>query len=702
VTVLRSDAGSVVLCALVLLVLSGMDCHKNSPPLAPTISGPAVGRPGDTLVFTVNTTDPDDDIVSYLIAWGDTGSVAWSAEYLSGQNVTRLKVYQDTGTFLVQAKARDAQEAESEWSDTLPVRIERFPGGVPTTPPAPVGPTTTWQGAAVTYTVVTTAPGPVRYVMDWNDGTVDTSSAHESGETTELTHAWVAAATFDISVRAFLDVDPAKVSAASPTLAVLVNPNDAPVVDTLAGPPYTAVEVPTDFVVTAHDPDGDSLTVKVDWGDGTDTTSSLSSSPCALRFTHSWGEVETAYVTATAVDDNNATSAPETLWVRIGAAGAVMAYWWNSDEDQASLTTSAVLVSDGNEACIWGGCRDDYAFYGIRVSNMHTTATGSTRFPEYAFSGHAAYCIQTSHFIVGSEEGELYGLRMASLSKDWRYPGKTREESLTGIEWTAPAVNGNRIYVGHDSDSLFFFVDNGATVSRLNVYALRASLVDAPVIDVAGNVLVSTDSGYLCKFDANLNYVWRVHLQANGIIHAPVIGADGTIYCTSDSNRIFAVAPSDGQIRWTQALSARAMRPAVGADGIYVGCGNGRFYKLNPADGQPLWEKDFGSAEFATTPILAANGYAYAQNNADKLYCFKQSDGDTLWVCDCPSYLPHDRGARLTKIRRFAPNPTITAEGDIIVVGSDAVYKVKGYIDGPLDPVAPWPKWQKNHLNTGR
>jgi hypothetical protein len=49
----------------------------------------------------------------------------------------------------------------------------------------------------------------------------------------------------------------------------------------------------------------------------------------------------------------------------------------------------------------------------------------------------------------------------------------------------------------------------------------------------------------------------------------------------------------------------------------------------------------------------------------------------------------------------YDPNPSITAEGDIIVVGREALFCVAG--DGSqLDVNAPWPKWQKNLLNTGK
>jgi hypothetical protein len=49
----------------------------------------------------------------------------------------------------------------------------------------------------------------------------------------------------------------------------------------------------------------------------------------------------------------------------------------------------------------------------------------------------------------------------------------------------------------------------------------------------------------------------------------------------------------------------------------------------------------------------------------------------------------------------YPPNPTILSNGNIIVAGSDALYCVAGYPEGPLDPLASWPKWQHDLYNTG-
>ena len=113
------------------------------------------------------------------------------------------------------------------------------------------------------------------------------------------------------------------------------------------------------------------------------------------------------------------------------------------------------------------------------------------------------------------------------------------------------------------------------------------------------------------------------------------------------------------------------------------------------------------SSAFSTAPIVAANGYVYFQDEDDVLYCLNQADGTLIWSCNCPNYLPRSGGGsshrpRKLQLTDYLPNPTICANGNIIVVGSDATYCVAGYTAGPLDGTAAWPKWQKDLSNSGK
>ena len=125
-------------------------------------------------------------------------------------------------------------------------------------------------------------------------------------------------------------------------------------------------------------------------------------------------------------------------------------------------------------------------------------------------------------------------------------------------------------------------------------------------------------------------------------------------------------------------------RPAVGRDdNVYLGTQSGWFSKFDRASGTVLWEKQLGMGEFATTPIVTANLYVYAQDEDDQLYCLEQGDGDLAWACDCPASLPRPDRRDMTRmpgildrvprphrqLNDFPPNPSIMSDGNIVVVG---------------------------------
>jgi len=190
----------LVVCGVTLAVLSA-GCKKNRPPAIPQLSGPTLGKPAATLTCTFSSADPDNQVIAYTVAWGDTSPVEWSSTYGSGQQVTQTHIYPDSGVYHVKVKARDSQLAESEWSGSILVSIGFLPPNQPGTPSGPASCTT---GVAYTFTARTTHPlgDSVWFQFDWGDEVGSWGGPVASDSQFQEQHVFDSIGTFGIMVRA--------------------------------------------------------------------------------------------------------------------------------------------------------------------------------------------------------------------------------------------------------------------------------------------------------------------------------------------------------------------------------------------------------------------------------------------------------------------------------------------------------------------
>lgn len=144
-------------------------CRRNHPPTTPDITGFLSSRPGDTAELSATSTDQDDDLVSYLFAWGDTSGAVWSPDYPSGVTVTRGHLYAESGAYAVRSRARDDKGAESDWSAIETLRVGIFPPGIPA---RPVGPAVGLTGVAYRCSTCATSPygEPLYIQFAWSGG----------------------------------------------------------------------------------------------------------------------------------------------------------------------------------------------------------------------------------------------------------------------------------------------------------------------------------------------------------------------------------------------------------------------------------------------------------------------------------------------------------------------------------------------------
>jgi outer membrane protein assembly factor BamB len=104
---------------------------NNSSPSTPSILGPTSGNIKQNYEYTIVSTDPENNNISYYVTWGDGTNSGWIGPFTSGEEQTVSHAWAKKGTYTIQVKAKDNYSAESDWGTltvTMPFSYEpQFP-----------------------------------------------------------------------------------------------------------------------------------------------------------------------------------------------------------------------------------------------------------------------------------------------------------------------------------------------------------------------------------------------------------------------------------------------------------------------------------------------------------------------------------------------------------------------------------------------
>jgi len=103
--------------------LYAIEPYDNNPPEKPSVNGPLKGSPGKELTYSVVSTDPDGDKISYYIDWGDFSNSGWTQYVSSGTPVSMSHTWQWWYTYTIMVGVKDEHGMES-WV-TLEVKISK-------------------------------------------------------------------------------------------------------------------------------------------------------------------------------------------------------------------------------------------------------------------------------------------------------------------------------------------------------------------------------------------------------------------------------------------------------------------------------------------------------------------------------------------------------------------------------------------------
>ena len=90
--------------------------HINGPPDSPWIDGPINGNVGIEYEYIFISSDIDSNETFYFIDWGDGHTIEWIGPYEGGEHCEASHSWNESGTYVIKAKAKDTYGAESRWS----------------------------------------------------------------------------------------------------------------------------------------------------------------------------------------------------------------------------------------------------------------------------------------------------------------------------------------------------------------------------------------------------------------------------------------------------------------------------------------------------------------------------------------------------------------------------------------------------------
>jgi hypothetical protein len=99
----------------------------NSPPNKPNKPvGSTYGRVGVSYSFESLAIDDDGDKIYYMFNWDDGTDSDWIGPYNSGDTCQVSHIWSIRGSYSVKVKAKDEHNAESVWSDSLPIIMPKI------------------------------------------------------------------------------------------------------------------------------------------------------------------------------------------------------------------------------------------------------------------------------------------------------------------------------------------------------------------------------------------------------------------------------------------------------------------------------------------------------------------------------------------------------------------------------------------------
>ncbi|HEC89657.1 MAG TPA: PKD domain-containing protein [Thermoplasmatales archaeon] len=192
---------------------TGGGTSENKPPIAIADANKTYVAVGESILFDGSHSVDDNGIVNYTWDFKDG--------YI-GYGVTVIHSFTQDGKYDVVLTVRDAEGLTD--TDTVEIQVT-ISGNYPPENLNVLGPTAGDKDVFYSYNISASDPDgdSIRYIIDWGDGSSDTSSLMPSGLTFTISHNWSPAGLFTVTVYAE-DEHGARSNSVTFTMSISVQP----------------------------------------------------------------------------------------------------------------------------------------------------------------------------------------------------------------------------------------------------------------------------------------------------------------------------------------------------------------------------------------------------------------------------------------------------------------------------------------------
>ena len=293
---------------------------KNTAPNKPSIpSGPSSTEVGEIAEYSTQAVDPDGDLVQYMFAWGDGEFSSLTELVLSGQSASMSYAWQEPGTYLVQAQARDEHGVYGDWSEGFEVVVtDQGSGSPPDIPEILDYPSVMVYGETYEFTAVTTDPDgdDVQYEFSWDyegDWSFIASDFMESGvpctvEQSFESPGYTMQMSHDVGA---IDINGLHGGYTEQVHMVISDPPTEVYItgetSGIAGKDYT-------YQLIGYDPNyNDLVSFEINWGDGNTLHTLEYPIMTQINVPHVWNKKGDYVISVTVFDSSNLEGPTETL-----------------------------------------------------------------------------------------------------------------------------------------------------------------------------------------------------------------------------------------------------------------------------------------------------------------------------------------------------------------------------------------------------